>query len=164
MAVGKKTFDSKISANCVIERRFLTDGNEVYGYVSGIALENLAGVSTQVPNTVDITTNHTEENGIRTCVGGRYVRLCIPLVLITSENMRILQFLDLMSNVNVDRTYGSGRFLFEDFIRNLHLKLKDISAYINLFPSKTMKNIERSGVVDIFENSMLASSNMSLEN
>ena len=39
-----------IKTEDVIERRYFTDGNEVYGYISGHTLRNYAGLTRQVPS------------------------------------------------------------------------------------------------------------------
>lgn len=53
-----------LSAESVIERKFIACGDEVFGYYSGLALENRAGLSEQVPAVLEITTNASSK-GVR---------------------------------------------------------------------------------------------------
>lgn len=48
---------STLSDAKILEKKYLTDGCEVYGYVTGLALENQIGISNQVPGTLEIVTN-----------------------------------------------------------------------------------------------------------
>lgn len=52
-----------LSAESVIERKFIACGDEVFGYYSGLALENRAGLSEQVPAVLEITTNASSKGG-----------------------------------------------------------------------------------------------------
>ena len=55
----KKTFFglSTITADSVVEKRYLKELNNVYGIYSGLKLLNLFSITTQVPNVTEIVTN-----------------------------------------------------------------------------------------------------------
>ncbi|WP_241963761.1 hypothetical protein [Gordonibacter sp. 28C] len=43
----------------ILEKKYLTDGCKVYGYITGSALENQIGIPNQVPGTLEIVTNRS---------------------------------------------------------------------------------------------------------
>ena len=50
--------DSSLDPYKIVEKRFLSDGENVYGYISGLSLKNSVGLSTQCPNLIEVTTNN----------------------------------------------------------------------------------------------------------
>lgn len=48
---------SRLNRNLVIERKYIQSDDPVIGFYTGQKLVNLIGLSTQVPNVVEITTN-----------------------------------------------------------------------------------------------------------
>ena len=59
----------------VVQKRFLSDGDNTYVYVAGRALINQAGVSTQVPSLLEIVTNKESTRVRDVNVGPQKVRL-----------------------------------------------------------------------------------------
>lgn len=91
-----------LSAESVIERKFIACGDEVFGYYSGLALENRAGLSEQVPAVLEITTNASSK-GVRSlgpAGGWKDVVIRKPRFEVTAENVDVLKFLDAVSAIS----------------------------------------------------------------
>lgn len=91
-----------LSAESVIERKFIACGDEVFGYYSGLALENRAGLSEQVPAVLEITTNASSK-GVRSLgPAGSWKDVVIrkPRCEVTAENFDVLRFLDAVSAIS----------------------------------------------------------------
>ncbi|WP_417049838.1 hypothetical protein [Ellagibacter isourolithinifaciens] len=91
-----------LSAESVIERKFIACGDEVFGYYSGLALENRAGLSEQVPAVLEITTNASSK-GVRSlgpAGGWKDVVIRKPRCEVTAENVDVLRFLDAVSAIS----------------------------------------------------------------
>lgn len=91
-----------LSAESVIERKFIACGDEVFGYYSGLALENRAGLSEQVPAVLEITTNASSK-GVRSLgPAGDWKDVVIrkPRCEVTAENVDVLRFLDAVSAIS----------------------------------------------------------------
>jgi DNA-binding Lrp family transcriptional regulator len=137
--------DSKLNPRKVVERRFLSDGKEVYGYVAGVSLLNQAGLSTQVPNLIEIVTNN-ESTRVRTItVGVTQVRARRSRTTITKENVRTLQFLDLMNTIKPTTMDETERFMLSGYIKASGVTRASVSQYASSFPAKAMKNMLESG-------------------
>lgn len=91
-----------LPAESVIERKFIACGDEVFGYYSGLALENRAGLSEQVPAVLEITTNASSK-GVRSLgPAGDWKDVVIrkPRCEVTAENVDVLRFLDAVSAIS----------------------------------------------------------------
>ena len=91
-----------LSAESVIERKFIACGDEVFGYYSGLALETRAGLSEQVPAVLEITTNASPK-GVRSlgpAGGWKDVVIRKPRCEVTAENVDVLRFLDAVSAIS----------------------------------------------------------------
>lgn len=96
---------STLADGKILEKKYLTDGCEVYGYVTGLALENQIGISNQVPGTLEIVTNResTRSRRIEPYGGYREIILRRPRIPVTAENVEALQLLDILTYAPVDR-------------------------------------------------------------
>lgn len=94
---------SHLSARQVAAKRWLESEGVVYGYVSGFNLANEAGVSDQVPNTLEITTNRekTRVRDVKPFGGWKRVTLKRPRRPINARNVNALRFLDLITAENI---------------------------------------------------------------
>ena len=87
------------------KKKYLTDGCEVYGYVTGLALENQIGISNQVPGTLEIVTNResTRSRRIEPYGGYREITLRRPKIPVNAGNVEELQLLDILTYAPVNR-------------------------------------------------------------
>jgi len=127
--------DSLLSAYPVIIRRFISNGSDIYGYVSGLSLENLAGVSTQIPRMMMITTNN--ENGDTRIVNVGYSKVNVKRspTVITNENVSILQFLDLLSSISLDNLDEYEMDKLIEFKDKAGVSRELLEQYSNLYPN-----------------------------
>jgi len=143
----KKMFfgDSFLDPRKVVKRRFLSDGNEVYGYVSGVSLLNLVGISTQVPNLIELVSNNESTRVRDVKIGAQRVRVRRSRATVTKDNAAILQFLDLMNIITPDSMDETERFMFRKYVRGSGVTRDSVSQYAALFPAKALKNMVISG-------------------
>lgn len=95
---------STLSDAKILKKKYLTDGDEVYGYVTGLTLENQVGISNQVSGTLEIVTNResTRMRRIEPYGGYREIILRSPRIPVTAENVEALQLLDILTYAPVD--------------------------------------------------------------
>jgi hypothetical protein len=146
--------DSSLDSSKVIERRFITDGSDVYGYITGLSLLNESGLSTQVPNHIEIATNKESAIVRDVRVGYSRVRARKSKTHITKENASTLQLLDLMNIMqSPDELNESERYLLKEFVRyakEAGATKESISKYSSLFPARAKNNLIESGAVHEF--------------
>jgi hypothetical protein len=134
-----------LSAKKIMNKRYITDGNDVYGYITGLSLWNGSGMSTQVPNHDEVATNIETEEMRDVLIGGyKRVRLRKSRATITKENVYTLQFLDLIDIVQPVAQFNDlERYMLKRFvgkIKELGVTRDSISRYINLFPPSVNDN------------------------
>ena len=96
---------SKIDYNKLINDLYLCDIDQVYGYISGPTLANKIGLTTQMAKEEYIVTNN---NRVVSDIDN--IKLIKPPVIVTRDNYKILQVLDLLLN-----KYFLHLLIFEDF-------------------------------------------------
>jgi hypothetical protein len=138
--------DATLNPRKVVERRFLSDGNEIYGYVAGISLLNMAGLTTQVPNLIELVTNNESTRVRDIKVGNQRVRARRSRTTVTKENANILQFLDLMNLITPDTMDETEQFMLKKYTKKSGVTRADVTQYASLFPARAMKNMMASGV------------------
>jgi len=137
--------DSILDSRKVINRRFISDGDEVYGYIAGLSLLNMTALSTQVPNLIEIVTNK-ESNRVRdVTIGNKRVRVRRSRTEVTRENVRVLQFLELMNLITPSAMDKAERCMLSKYIKTSGVTRAEISGYAGFFPARAMKNMMESG-------------------
>jgi len=139
---------SLLSPRKVYEKKYICNEKSVYGFYAGLTLENAIGITTQVPNVVEIVTNNEGSKLRNVVIGNQKVRVRKSSVEITEQNVRILQFLDLMNRINIKNITDESRDNILAFVRDQKLKSDEVFMYIKKFPALTAKNIIESGVIN----------------
>ncbi len=142
-----------LSTNMVAEYRYITNGEDVYGYFSGYTFANQLGICLQVPYKEEIVSNNATAIVREVKVGN------IPFVVrrskipVTRENRNVLQLLDLLKDVEEYTDYEcedeAPDLIRRHIIRN-KIRRSDIDKYIENFPLKTYKNIYDLRLTDVF--------------
>ena len=141
--IPRKTLfgDSLLDADRVVAKKYIENNGEVYGYVSGTALLNSLGLTTQLPNMISIVTNNESSRGRKVKIGKQEVYLIKSPTKITKENRTVLQLLEAVKLVdlnNLDKTENKN---LEDYIIKNKIKLNDVSKYCVFFPDVVSKKI-----------------------
>jgi hypothetical protein len=135
----------------IIFPRYITDGKEVYGYITGLSLWNMSGISLQVPNLLEIATNNEKTRVRDVYVGRQLVRARRGRTKITGKNEKTMQFLDLMTMIKSPAEMDEReRFMLKKFIEKsiqTGVTKESISQYVTFFPATTAKNMVESGVI-----------------
>lgn len=133
-----------ISSNMVAEYKYITDGDEIYGYYSGYTFANQLGLCLQVPYKEEIVTNNTTAIAREVKVGKIPFYIRRAKVAVTKENRNVLQLLDLLKDVEEYTDYcceeEAPDIIRRHILRNKILRA-DIDKYIENFPLKTYKYI-----------------------
>ncbi len=133
-----------ISSNMVAEYKYITNGDEIYGYYSGYTFANQLGLCLQVPYKEEIVTNNTTAIAREVKVGKIPFFIRRAKVAVTKENRNVLQLLDLLKDVEEYTDYcceeEAPDIIRRHILRNKILRA-DVDKYIENFPLKTYKYI-----------------------
>ena len=133
----------------VLEDKYLWDKNKRCGYISGLLFFNQMGLTTQVPMQYEIVTNKATNDYRETSLAKSRVIIRKPKVIITEKNYVILQFLDMLKDVDV-YSEMSGTDLQNRLYRymdDVGLELSDLESYFSYYPDKLYKNLIETRVI-----------------
>lgn len=140
---------STISSAQVIEKKYLKGADGVCGYLSGLKFANQIGVTSQVPFVYEIVSNKASRDYREIVVGKSRVVLRKPRVTVSDENYRVLQFLDLMKDVDLIAEYTgeslTNRLLV--YMEACNILFSDLKQYLPLYPDKVYRNLYETGLL-----------------
>ena len=142
--------DSVLNSNKVIERKYLSNNKEVYGYFTGISLLNSLGLTTQVPNSISIVTNNESSRRRKIVIGNQDIYLIKAPVKITKENYTVLQLLEAIKFIDVNDLDEIEKNNLIRYIVENSITLRDISKYCNYFPDFVSKKILGGKLIELF--------------
>lgn len=141
---------STLGDEAIVKKKYLSNGSDIYGYVTGLALENRVGISNQVPGTLEIVTNRetTRSRKIKPIAGYREVILKKPRVAVTEDNVKTLELLDLITYAPIAKLDKHEFANLRDFTSNIdRLKLLECAQS---YPQKTAAKLLESEVLGVF--------------
>lgn len=138
---------SKLDPKKVIARKYINDGIEQIGYFAGITFMNMLGLSTQMPNTLEIYTNNEHSRVREVPVGNQKVLLRRSRANINSNNAATMSFLELMNFTDATFYDDDKKKIIAKFIEKNGITRKSISKYSPYFPDKAMRTLIESEVI-----------------
>lgn len=138
----KTTLNSTIGPNAdmVARYRFISKGDNVDGFYAGNTFANQIGISTQVPQVIEIVSNNVSSDG-EILICNRRFEVRKSVVPITKENVHVLQMLDLLVKLDayLDCSYEEAREKFAEYISVCGIAKSDVELYIKEYPKSTLK-------------------------
>jgi len=138
---------SLLSPRKVIEKKYVQRGGETIGYYSGVTFLNQIGLSTQMPNTLEIYTNRESAKVRQVTVGWQKVILRKARITITSKNAAVQSLFELMNSVPATFFNEERRRLTSEFIRENRITRDDIAKYAKAFPDRALRTLVESMVI-----------------
>lgn len=142
-------FDLGLNPETVLEYKYLIEDGKECGYMTGLMVFNQLGLTSQVPMVYEIATNKATNNYRETTVGKSRLIIKKPRTTVTKENYKILQFLDLLKDVDVFSEL-SGKQLQEQlakYMKFANIKVSDMEPYFDYYPDKLYKNLVKTKVI-----------------
>ena len=139
-----------LSCEKVIERKYLFDEEKKRcGYTGGQNFANQFGITTQVPLTITVVSNKATTKERRFKLGGREILLRQPRCKIDERNFRILQLLDLISDIDrySEITIEDGRKRMTKYMQQLPVQFGKMEQYFSYYPVKIFKNMYEMGLL-----------------
>lgn len=137
---------SKISFEIVIEKKYIGNDHDIYGYFTGLYFKNLLGLTTQMVNTPEIISNKefSKKRTIEMC--GRNAIVRKSNVVITKANAKILQFFDLFKYLTFEEVNTYKEQLI-NYIKENSLSKQMVVEYLSYYSKKVIDLIVRSGLI-----------------
>jgi hypothetical protein len=126
----------------VISYKYLqTEDKKIKGYIYGAKLYNILGLTTQVPNVINIATNDCTNNNIYM---DKKLNVIIkkPKIKIDNENCKYLQLLDIIENKdNIEFDVNNANIVLYKYIKEMNFDFEKILLYT--YKTKNIKLMEK---------------------
>lgn len=141
-----------INADVVARYKYVVRQGDVNGFYSGNTFANQLGISTQVPNKVEIVSNNMSAKVREISIGKRIFIVRKPIVPINNENVYVLQLLDLLKNLDayLDYDYDTAREKVAQFVQAHNITQNEVDMYIRNFPVVIFKYYYELRLDDVF--------------
>lgn len=138
--------DGKISIDKFIEKKYLSVG----GFLTGLSLVNKYGFTSQNPSVYEICTNEATTKQRKIDIDGNILIIYKPLSIITRDNIKELEFLELMSIIDKYSEISGKEYKkkLREYVNKLGIDFKVVKEYISLFPNVVYKNIYEGGLMN----------------
>ena len=133
----------------VVEKKYIENGDDVYGYYGGLSLLNSMGLTTQVPSVLEIVTAKESTRVRQVRIRNSKVILRKARTVINKENVYALAFLEALN----EKREGFNKEEIESlkrFVKYRAVNQKDVFDNAKFFPGKTVKRLIDIGVDYVF--------------
>ncbi len=143
---------SLISVEQVIKKKYLSDKGDVFGIYGGLQMQQNFMLTYQVPTVIEVVTNNETMWMRKIKIKNRSIILRKSRFPITRDNVDAYTILELFSNMDMRKYFDDTSVQREivGFIKDRAIKAKDVYALAGAFPSKTIRNIMESGIINEF--------------
>ena len=138
---------SVLSPQKVVEKLYISNGSSVNGFYSGQTALNIFGLSSQMPNTLEVCTNNEPSNRRNIKVGNQSVILRRSRVTVTNENSKVLRFLELMNDIPEDYLDAERKNILQKLIVDEGITKEQILRYSKSYPDKTFRILVESEAI-----------------
>lgn len=141
---------SELSPDKVLEYKYFLDKDgKRCGYISGPVFANQMGLTTQVPMVYVVVSNKATNGYRETSLAKTRVIVRKPKLSVTDANYKVLQFLDLLKDVDVysEITGKALQKRLYQYMTDVGIRLSDMEPYFPYYPDKLYKNLVETKVI-----------------
>jgi len=139
----------KISVEKYIDKKYLSAGGNVSGYITGMQLANRYGFTTQNPACYEVCSNEATTKQRKQDIDGNIIVVYKPVARVTERNRSALQFLDLMSMIDKYSEISGDELLtkLKRYVDKTKVDFSIVKEYLPLYPDKVYRNIYEGGLM-----------------
>lgn len=132
-----------------VEKKYLSAGGKVSGYVTGMQLVNQLGFTTQNPARYEVSSNAATTRQRKDVFNGIEIYVYKPVAEVTERNKKALQFLDLMSVIDKysEVSGDSIKKKLRQYVDSVKLDFQVVKEYLPLYPDKVFRNMYQGGLI-----------------
>ena len=134
---------AQMSTDKVIEQKYLQEKETRCGYLSGLMFANQLGLTTQVPMVFEVVSNKATTEYRETTLAKSRIILRKPRAPITEQNCTVLQFLDLLKDIDQYTEVDSSKCtdLLIRYMKDAGITFPQMEKYLPLYPDTLFKNM-----------------------
>ena len=134
-------------------KKYIYNKGEYFGYYTGFVFANAMGFTTQVPFVREIASNNSGGIKRKIEIGNSRFILKEPRTVVTSENHKILQFLDLMNDYEFYYDDSAEEydvdFRIRAFLKENNISREKMEQYLDFYPDSIYKTLYKLEVAHV---------------
>jgi len=139
---------STINTQIIFMKKYVTNGKDYYGAVTGLTVLNGLGVSTQVPNIREYVSNNETSKKRTHKINNTEVIVKKPRCIIDNDNAGYYQILELFTQIKGLYEIGDvARYSITDIIKENNMNYKGFEKLFNFFPKKAVNLFKESNLI-----------------
>lgn len=141
-----------LGADVVMKYKYIMRNGQIDGYYSGYTFANQLGITTQVPYMTEIVSNKASAVVREVNLKGRRILLRKARSEINADNYRVLQFLDLLKDIEIYAEIEKDEVgeRLRSYVLAEGITKVDLDQYIGQYPDRVYRNLYEMGLFNVF--------------
>lgn len=141
---------SLLNPRKVIEKKYISNKGEVYGFYTGLALLNSFGITTQMPNVIEVFTNNEATKSRRVTINNQTIIVKRARTTINNSNYKEMMILELFNLADIRSIDARATQKIVDYMKQNNISIQGIMKYAKFVPARAIKNFMSSEVQNAF--------------
>ena len=141
---------SLLNPRKVIEKKYISNKGEVYGFYTGLALLNSFGITTQMPNVIEVFTNNEATKSRRVTINNQTIIVKRARTTINNSNYKEMMLLELFNLADIRSIDARATQKIVDYMKQNNISIQAIMKYAKFVPARAIKNFMSSEVQNAF--------------
>ena len=141
---------SLLNPRKVIEKKYISNKGEVYGFYTGLALLNSFGITTQMPNVIEVFTNNEATKSRRVTINNQTIIVKRARTTINNSNYKEMMLLELFNLADIRSIDARATQKIVDYMKQNNISIQGIMKYAKFVPARAIKNFMISEVQNAF--------------
>lgn len=141
---------SLLNPRKVIEKKYISNKGEVYGFYTGLALLNSFGITTQMPNVIEVFTNNEATKSRRVTINNQTIIVKRARTTINNSNYKEMMLLELFNLADARSIDVQATQKIVDYMKQNNISIQGIMKYAKFVPARAIKNFMSSEVQSVF--------------
>lgn len=141
---------SLLNPRKVIEKKYISNKGEVYGFYTGLALLNSFGITTQMPNVIEVFTNNEATKSRRVTINNQTIIVKRARTTINNSNYKEMMLLELFNLADIRSIDARATQKIVDYMKQNNISVQGIMKYAKFVPARAIKNFMSSEVQNAF--------------
>lgn len=141
---------SLLNPRKVIEKKYISNKGEVYGFYTGLALLNSFGITTQMPNVIEVFTNNEATKSRRVTINNQTIIVKRARTTINNSNYKEMMLLELFNLADIRSIDARATQKIVDYMKQNNISIQGIMKYAKFVPARAIKNFMSSEVQNAF--------------
>lgn len=141
---------SLLNPRKVIEKKYISNKGEVYGFYTGLVLLNSFGITTQMPNVIEVFTNNEATKSRRVTINNQTIIVKRARTTINNSNYKAMMLLELFNLADIRSIDARATQKIVDYMKQNNISIQGIMKYAKFVPARAIKNFMSSEVQNAF--------------